>query len=117
MNFPCNIRVFTLVGAVTNGVTCIVPSSFVTHDMMTRRYPTVNPKYQAFLAEKDEKEVKISSPITPKEGPTPPPMGQLLLVIKIQSLDRQTGCDNSNCIYGINIRNCPTYPSPKLTFR
>ena len=46
---------------------------------MTRRYPTINPKYQSFLAEKDEKEVKISSPITPKEGPTPPPMGELLL--------------------------------------
>lgn len=56
---------------------------------MTRRNPTVNPKYQAFLAEKDEKEVKVSSPIAPKEGPTPPPMGQLLLAIKIQSLDRQ----------------------------
>lgn len=77
MNFPCNIRIFTLVGAVTNGVTCIVPSSFVIHDMMTRRYPTVNPKYHAFLAEKDEKEVKISSPITPKEGPTPPPYGAI----------------------------------------
>lgn len=60
---------------------------------MTRRYPcTVNPKYkyQAFLAEKDEKKVK-SSPITPMEGPTPTPVGQLLLAIKIQSLDRQKG--------------------------
>ena len=56
---------------------------------MTRRYPTVNPKYQAFLVEKGEKEVKISFPITPMEGPTPPPVGQLLLAVKTQSLDRQ----------------------------
>ena len=84
---------------------------------MTRRYPTVNPKYQAFLVEKGEKEVIISSPITPMEGPTPPPVGQLLLAVKTQSLDRQKGCNNSNCIYGINIRNFPTYRSPNLTFR
>lgn len=45
------IRVFTLVGAVTNEVTCIVPSSFVIHDIMDQEIP---PKYQAFLAEKEE---------------------------------------------------------------
>ena len=72
------IRVFTLVGAVTNEVTCIVPSSFVILDIMTRRYPTVNPKYQAFLVEKDEKEVKINIlSHNPYGRPHPTPSGAI----------------------------------------
>lgn len=83
------IRVFTLIGAVTNEVTCIVPSSFVIHDIMDQEIPRLILSIRHFWRKRRRQKEKICSPIPPEEGPIPPPIGQLLLSIKIHSLDRQ----------------------------